>query len=144
MKKWWMAVAMWLVSGAAMAAMTPDQLVKKTADDVIEVIKSDKDIQAGNQQKIFALAEEKILPNFDFEKVSRLVLGKNWTNATPEQKTAFQAEFKTLLLRTYATALSKYKNQVIEYKPFRIESGAESATVKTEIQQTGCDPIAVD
>lgn len=144
MKKWWMAVAMWLVSGVAMAAMTPDQLVKKTADDVIEVIKSDKDIQAGNQQKIFALAEEKILPNFDFEKVSRLVLGKNWTNASPEQKTAFQAEFKTLLLRTYATALSKYKNQVIEYKPFRMESGAESATVKTAIQQPGGDPIAVD
>lgn len=144
MKKWWMAVAMWLVSGVAMAGMTPDQLVKKTADDVIEVIKSDKDIQAGNQQKIFALAEEKILPNFDFEKVSRLVLGKNWTNATPEQKTAFQAEFKTLLLRTYATALSKYKNQVIEYKPFRMEANAESATVKTAIQQPGGDPISVD
>lgn len=144
MKKWWMAVAMWLVSGVAMAGMTPDQLVKKTADDVIEVIKSDKEIQAGNQQKIFALAEEKILPNFDFEKVSRLVLGKNWTNATPEQKTAFQAEFKTLLLRTYATALSKYKNQVIEYKPFRMEANAESATVKTAIQQPGGDPISVD
>ena len=135
---------MWLLSGVAMAGMTPDQLVKKTADDVIEVIKNDKDIQAGNQQKIFALAEEKILPNFDFEKVSRLVLGKNWTNATPEQKTAFQAEFKTLLLRTYATALSKYKNQTIEYKPFRMEAGAESATVKTAIQQPGGDPISVD
>jgi phospholipid transport system substrate-binding protein len=144
MKKWWMAVAMWLVSGVAMAGMTPDQLVKKTADDVIEVIKSDKEIQAGNQQKIFALAEEKILPNFDFEKVSRLVLGKNWTNATSEQKSAFQAEFKTLLLRTYATALSKYKNQVIEYKPFRMEANAESATVKTAIQQPGGDPISVD
>lgn len=144
MKKWWMAVAMWLLSGVAMAGVTPDQLVKKTADDVIEVIKNDKDIQAGNQQKIFALAEEKILPNFDFEKVSRLVLGKNWTNATPEQKTAFQAEFKTLLLRTYATALSKYKNQTIEYKPFRMEAGAESATVKTAIQQPGGDPISVD
>jgi len=59
MKKWWMAVAMWLVSGVAMAGITPDQLVKKTADDVIEVIRNDKDIQAGNQQKIFALAEEK-------------------------------------------------------------------------------------
>ncbi|WP_024930455.1 phospholipid-binding protein MlaC [Methylophilus sp. OH31] len=144
MKKWWMAVAIWLVSGVAMAGITPDQLVKKTADDVIEVIKNDKDIQAGNQQKIFALAEEKILPNFDFEKVSRLVLGKNWTNATPEQKTAFQAEFKTLLLRTYATALSKYKNQTIEYKPFRMEAGADTATVKTAIQQSGGDPISVD
>lgn len=144
MKKWWMACALWLVAGTAVAGMTPDQLVKKTADDVIEVIKADKDIQAGNQQKIFALAEEKILPNFDFERVSRLVLGKNWSKATPEQKTTFQAEFKTLLLRTYATALSKYKNQTIEYKPFRMEAGAETASVKTAIQQPGGDPIAVD
>ncbi len=144
MKKWGMAAAIWLMSGVALAAMTPDQLVKKTADDVIEVIKNDKDIQAGNQQKIFALAEEKILPNFDFEKVSRLVLGKNWTNASAEQRASFQAEFKTLLLRTYATALSKYKNQAIEYKPFRMEAGADSATVKTAIQQPGGEPISVD
>lgn len=144
MKNWWLASAMCLFSGLAMAGIAPDQLVKKTADDVIEVIKSDKDIQAGNQQKIFALAEEKILPNFDFEKVSRMVLGKNWTKATPEQKSAFQAEFKTLLLRTYATALSKYKNQAIEYKPFRMENDADIATVKTAIQQSGGDPIAVD
>ena len=144
MKKWVMAIAIWCVSGLAFAAMMPDQLVKKTADDVIEVIKNDKDIQAGNQQKIISLAEAKILPNFDFEKVSRLVLGKNWTNASPEQKAAFQAEFKTLLLRTYATALSKYKNQAIEYKPCRMEAGADTATVKTAIQQPGGEPIAVD
>jgi phospholipid transport system substrate-binding protein len=97
MKKWWMACAMWLVTGVAFAGLAPDQLVKKTADDVIDVIKSDKDIQAGNQQKIFTLAEEKILPNFDFDKVSRLVLGKNWTKATPEQQASFQAEIKTWL-----------------------------------------------
>lgn len=144
MKQWYLAGALWLVSGLAMAGMAPDQLVKKTADDVIEVIKSDKDIQAGNQQKIFALTEEKILPNFDFEKVSRLVLGKNWTQASAEQKTAFQAEFKTLLLRTYATALSKYKNQIIDYKPFRMEADADTATVKTAIQQQGGQPIEVD
>lgn len=144
MKNWVVAASFMLVSLSAMAGLTPDQLVKKTADDVIDVIKNDKDIQAGNQQKIFDLAEEKILPNFDFEKVSRLVLGKNWTNASAEQKTAFQGEFKTLLLRTYATALSKYKNQVIEYKPFRMEAGADAATVKTAIQQPGGEPIGVD
>ena len=144
MKQWYLAGVLWLVSGLAMAGMAPDQLVKKTADDVIEVIKSDKDIQAGNQQKIFALTEEKILPNFDFEKVSRLVLGKNWTQASAEQKTAFQSEFKTLLLRTYATALSKYKNQAIEYKPFRMDADADTATVKTAIQQQGGQPIEVD
>lgn len=144
MKKWYLAAVLWTVSTLAVAGMAPDQLVKKTADDVIEVIKSDKDIQAGNQQKIFALTEEKILPNFDFEKVSRLVLGKNWTQASAEQRAAFQAEFKTLLLRTYATALSKYKNQTIEYKPFRMEADADIATVKTAIQQQGGQPIEVD
>lgn len=145
MKKWLFAGVMLVSSGLAMAGLSPDQLVKKTADDVIEVIKADKDIQAGNQQKIFALTEEKILPNFDFEKVSRLVLGKNWVKATPEQKDAFQKEFKSLLLRTYATALSKYKNQTIDYKPFRMEADADTATVKTAINQSGGgQPIAVD
>ena len=122
----------------------PDELVKRTAEDVLAIVKADKDIQAGNQDKIYALAEEKILPNFNFDRVSRLVLGKNWTKATPEQKTAFQAEFRTLLLRTYATALSKYKNQVIDYKPLRMTDGANSASVKTQILQQGGQPIAVD
>lgn len=138
------ATSMLCFSVGAFAVETPDELVKRTAEDVLSVVKNDKDIQAGNQQKIFALAEEKILPNFNFDRVSRLVLGKNWTKATPDQKTAFQAEFRTLLLRTYATALSKYKNQVIEYKPLRLENGASNATVKTLILQPGGQPIAVD
>jgi phospholipid transport system substrate-binding protein len=125
-------------------AETPDELVKRTAEDVISTIKSDAAIQAGDQDKIFALAEEKILPNFNFDKVSRLVLGKNWTKASAEQKTAFQTEFRTLLLRTYATALSKYKNQTIEYKPLRMTEGASTASVKTAILQPGGQPIAVD
>ncbi len=138
------ATTMLCFSVGAFAAEGPDALVKRTAEDVLAVVKNDKDIQAGNQQKIFALAEEKILPNFNFDRVSRLVLGKNWTNATPEQKAAFQAEFRTLLLRTYATALSKYKNQVIEYKPLRLDDGANTATVKTLILQPGGQPVAVD
>ena len=73
-----------------------------------------------------------------------MVLGKNWTKATPDQKTAFQSEFKSLLLRTYATALSKYKNQTIEYAPLRIADGATNASVKTSIVQPGGQPIAVN
>jgi phospholipid transport system substrate-binding protein len=130
--------------GAAAYAETPDALVKRTAEDVLSVVKTDKDIQAGDQEKLFALAEEKIVPNFNFDKVSRLVLGKNWTKATPEQKTAFQGEFKTLLIRTYATALSKYKNQTIEYPPLKMADGAKSAQVKTNIIQQGGQPIAVN
>jgi phospholipid transport system substrate-binding protein len=144
MKQLIAAFGLLLASSLAIAGEGPDELVKRTADDVLAVVKSDKDIQAGNQDKIFKLAEEKILPNFNFEKVSRLVLGKNWTKATPEQQAAFQNEFKTLLLRTYATALSKYKNQVIEYKPLRLPEGSNSATVKTSIVQQGGQPIAVD
>lgn len=128
----------------AFAIEAPDELVKRTAEDVLAIVKADKDIQAGNQDKIFALAEEKILPNFNFDRVSRLVLGKNWTKATPDQKAAFQTEFRTLLLRTYATALSKYKNQVIEYKPLRLADGVNTAAVKTVILQPGGQPIAVD
>jgi phospholipid transport system substrate-binding protein len=144
MKKFLVALSLLLSSTLAFASDGPDVLVKKTAEDVLAVVKRDADIQAGNQQKIFALAEEKILPNFDFERVSRLVLGKNWSVATPEQKTAFQTEFRTLLLRTYATALSKYKNQTIEYKPFRMADGATTADVKTQIVQKGGQPIEVN
>ena len=131
-------------SGVAVAETSADDLVKQTAEDVLSTIKNDKDIQAGNQQKIFALAEEKILPNFDFDRVCRMVLGKNWKSASPEQQAAFQKEFRSLLLRTYATALSKYKNQVIEYKPMRAEPGAKNVSVKTQILQPGGQPIAVD
>ncbi len=128
----------------ASAEISADELVRQTAEDVLTTIKNDKDIQAGNQQKIFALAEEKILPNFDFERVCRMVLGKNWKTATPEQQAVFQKEFRSLLLRTYATALGKYRNQVIEYKPLRAEPDAKNVSVKTQIIQPGGQPIAVD
>ena len=130
--------------GVAQAADAPDVLVKKTSDDVLSVIKQDKDIQSGNQQKIYALAEEKILPNFNFDTVSRMVLGKNWLRATPAQKLAFQAEFKSLLLRTYASALAKYKNQSIEYKPFHMQASDTVVTVKSQIIQSGAQPIGLD
>ena len=133
-----------VASDAAIAETSADELVKQTAEDVLATIKNDKDIQAGNQQKIFALAEEKILPNFDFDRVCRMVLGKNWKTASPEQQAAFQKEFRSLLLRTYASALGKYRNQVIEYKPLRAEPGAKNVSVKTQILQPGGQPIAVD
>lgn len=133
-----------MFASVARAEMTADELVKQTAEDVLATIKNDKDIQAGNQQKIFALAEEKILPNFDFDRVCRMVLGKNWKSATPEQQAVFQKEFRSLLLRTYATALGKYRNQVIEYKPLRAEPDAKNVSVKTQILQPGGQPIAVD
>jgi len=128
----------------AMAEVAPDALVKSTAEDVLAVVKKDKDIQSGDQQKIFALAEEKILPNFDFDRVCRMVLGKHWNSASKEQQESFQREFRSLMLRTYASALSKYRNQTIEYKPFRAQAGDSEVTVKTQILQPGGQPIGVD
>ena len=128
----------------AMAAIAPDELVKKTADEVLAAIKTDKDIQSGDQKKIFALAEEKILPYFNFDRVSRMVLGKYWREANTAQKAAFQREFRSLLLRTYASALSKYRNQTIEFKPLRMRPDDATVTVETEILQPGGQPIGVD
>jgi len=135
-----------LFANVAMANidMAPDALVKQTADDVLTIVKNDKDIQAGNQQKLFAVVEEKILPNFDFDRVCRMVLGKNWKSASPEQQALFQKEFRSLLLRTYATALGKYRDQVIEYRPMQTDAGEKNVTVKTQIIQKGGQPIAVD
>jgi phospholipid transport system substrate-binding protein len=144
LKNFFVALSLFSVSCVTFAIEAPDALVKRTAEDVLAIIKADADIQAGDQAKIFALAEEKILPNFNFERVSRLVLGKNWTRATPEQRAAFQKEFRTLLLRTYATALSKYQDQKIEFLPLRMVDEAKTVSVKTRIIQAGGQPIQVD
>lgn len=135
-----------LFTNVAMANidMAPDVLVKQTADDVLAIVKNDKDIQAGNQQKLFAVVEEKIIPNFDFDRVCRMVLGKNWKSASPEQQALFQKEFRSLLLRTYASALGKYRDQVIEYRPMQTDASEKNVTVKTQIIQKGGQPIAVD
>lgn len=125
------------------AAIDADQLVKDTANDVLSIIKNDKEIQAGNTQKIYLLAEEKILPNFDFERVCRMVLGKNWRDANDAQKAGFQKEFRSLLIRTYASALGKYRNQEIVYKPATLSADKTVATVKTEILQDSGPSIAV-
>lgn len=148
MKSLWTRVV-WVLalvgfSAVAAAEVAPDALVKKTAEEVLEIVKNDKDIQAGDQKKIFDLAEAKILPNFDFERVCRLVLGRNWATATEEQKAQFQKEFRSLLLRTYSSALSKYQNQTIEYLPFRMPPDSTRATVKTRILQPGGQPIGLD
>ena len=132
------------ISFPLLAELAPDELVRKTADDVITAIKSDKDIQAGNKSKIYKLAEEKILPNFDFDKISRLVIGKHWRTSSEEQKLQFKEEFKNLLLRTYAVALGKYKDQKIEFLPMRMKPEDKIVTVKSEIIQSGAQPVKVD
>ena len=132
------------ISTLAQANVPADVFVKGVADDVLAIVKKDKDIQSGDQEKIFALAEEKIMPNFNFDHVCRLVLGKNFSKASKEQQEAFQREFRTLLIRTYASALAKYRNQTIQYKPLRDIADDKQVNVKTQILQPGGQPIGVD
>jgi phospholipid transport system substrate-binding protein len=124
--------------------LAPDVLVKNTATNVLEVIKNDKDIQAGDNKKIVSITEEKIVPHFDFERMSRLVLGRAWKAASKEQQAKFTAEFRNLLVRTYSVALAKYRNQSIEYKPFKMGATDDDVVVKTQIIQPGGQSIPID
>ena len=143
-KKWIFTFITIIFSTVAFAGPAPDEVIRKTSDDVISALKSDKYIQNGNKKKLYQLAEEKIFPSFNFERISRLVLGKAWRKATDLQKEKFKREFRSLLLRTYSIALSKYKDQGIEIKPMRMKPSDEIVTVKTEIIQDGAQPIKVN
>lgn len=129
--------------GVSVASTSAEDLVKKTSDDVLNIVKNDKDIQSGDMSKIYALAEEKILPNFDFDRVCQMVLGKNWRTATDAQKASFTKEFRSLLLRTYASALTKYRNQEIVYKSSRLSKDKVYSKVETEILQESGPAVEV-
>ena len=144
LKKYLLLLIALIISTSVLADSAPDELVRKTADDVINELKKDKDIKVGDRAKIYKLAEEKILPNFDFKRICRLVLGKNWRSMTVDQRNVFQVEFRGLLLRTYAIALSKFRDQTIEFKPLRMKSSDKIVLVKTEITQSGGQPIDVN
>jgi len=135
---------MLLVPALAAAEEAPDALVKRTTDEVLAIIKADKDLQSGNISKVVQLAEQKVLPHFDFERMTRLAVGRNWNQATPEQKQALTKEFRTMLVRTYSSSLSQYRNQTIEVKPSKIGAGDKEATVRTAVIQQGGPPIPID
>jgi phospholipid transport system substrate-binding protein len=122
----------------------PDVLVKSITNEVIAVIKQDKDIQAGNQKKINDLVDGKVLPHFNFSRMTALAVGRNWPKASAEQQKALTSEFRTLLVRTYSSALSTYKNQVIEFKPLRAAAADTEVTVRTQVKQSGTEPISID
>jgi phospholipid transport system substrate-binding protein len=132
------------VPGALADTLPPDAQVKVVADEVLSMIASDKDIQHGDMSKVVALATDKILPHFDFDRMSRMTLGKSWKDASPQQREAFTAEFRELITRTYSSALAKYRNQSIEYKPFHSTPEDTDVIVKSTISQSGGSPIGVN
>lgn len=132
------------LSAAHAADAGPDALVKSTADEVLAILKKDADIKSGDQQKAIQLIDAKVLPHFDFAHMTQLAVGKNWARATPAQKQKLIGEFRQLLVRTYSSALTEYRNQTIEYKPSNTAPGATDATVKTLINQGGGQPLEID
>jgi phospholipid transport system substrate-binding protein len=128
----------------AQDAQTPDGLVKTVTQDVIAIVKQDKDIQAGNTAKTIALVEEKVLPHFNFTRMTALAMGVNWRKATPEQQKQLVDQFRTLLVRTYSTALAAYRNQTIEFKPLRAQAADADVTVRSEVRQSGTEPVSID
>ncbi len=146
LKKTILAVSMYCAVVVAHAeVIAPDALIKNTVQEVIAVIKQDKDIQAGDQKKILALVDAKVLPHFDFARMTQLAVGKHWRTATPAQKQALVTEFRNMLVRTYTKVFTVYRDQTVQVKPLKMGADAtDEATVKTVISKPGTQPILVD
>lgn len=135
--------AVGFLAPAQAADEAPDALVKRLTTDVLETIKADKSIKAGDTQKIMALVDSKIMPSLDFARMTASAVGPAWRQATPEQKTRLQDEFKSLLVRTYAGALDQVSDQTVTVKPFRGSVDDKEVLVRTEVAGRG-DPVQLD
>jgi len=142
MRKALLLVSVLLLSvlGVAHAEVAPEELVRKTADEILAEIKAHRDVYAKDYAKLYKMADEKVLLHFDFRRMSQWVLGRFWKQATPEQRDRFTSEFRDLLVGTYSQALLNYNDQKIIYLPVQRKPQDTEATVKTEVKQTGGQP----
>ena len=122
----------------------PDVLVKAVTLEVVDMISKDKDIKAGSRAKLIQLIEAKVLPHFNFASMTALAMGQNWNKANAEQKKRLTEEFKTLLVRTYASALSAYSEQKFEFRPLRAKPADTDVTVQVRVLQPGAQPVPID
>lgn len=140
-----LALALAGTAALAQAEMTPpDVLTKNTTNEVIRIVKQDKDIKGGNSKKVYALVESKILPHFDFRQMTQLAVGKNWRQATPEEQQQLTKEFRALLVRTYSAAITSVADYKIEFKPLKMQAGETDVLVSTEVSKSGMAPITID
>jgi phospholipid transport system substrate-binding protein len=136
-------LVMSVAAATAMAQTTPDALIKQVSTEVIDTIKADKAIQAGDLNKIIALVDAKVMPHVNFQRMTASSVGRHWRTATPEQQKKLQDEFKTLLVRTYAGALTQVKDQTVQLKPLRAAAEDTEVVVRTEVKGKG-EPIQLD
>ena len=125
------------------AEEAPDALIKRVSGEVLEAIKGDKAVQAGEMSRVLTLVDSKVMPHVNFTRMTASAVGRSWRQATPEQKTRLQQEFKTLLIRTYSGALSQVKDQSLNVKPMRAVPTDSEITVRTEVIGRG-EPVQLD
>ena len=147
------ATAIMLAAGSACAqaavdgVLPPDVLVKSVTLEVVDILQKDKEIQEGSsagRKKVIALIETKVLPHFNFEAMTASAVGRNWAKASVEQKTRLNDEFKTLLVRTYSSALAAYSNQKFDFRPLRAKPTDTDVTVNVRVMQSGAQPVTID
>lgn len=141
----WVASLLLAAAAVAQAAdiKAPEVLIKEVSSDVLDAVKADKSIQAGDVQKVVALVDAKVMPHVNFQRMTASAVGRFWRQATPEQKTRLQDEFKVLLVRTYSGALAEVKDQTVSIKPMRSAPTDTEVVVRTEVRGKG-DPIQLD
>jgi phospholipid transport system substrate-binding protein len=142
------AAALVMAGGARAQApseiQAPDLLVKAVTLEVVDIIQKDKDIQKGDRKKVIALIEAKVLPHFNFPAMTSNAVGRNWDKASAEQKARLIDEFKTLLVRTYSSALASYSSQKFDFRPLRAKPTDTDVTVYVRIMQSGSEPVTID
>jgi phospholipid transport system substrate-binding protein len=129
---------------AAAQELSPDELVRKVTTDVLDSIKSDTQLQAGDRKKALALAEQKILPHVDFREAATLAMGKSWYTATPAQQEQVVKEFRQMLVRIYSNAIDVYRGQTLKVLPLRMPPGATDVTVRNQYLREGRPPVPVE
>lgn len=139
-----LAAGLLCAAGAFAQETPPDVLVKNVTTEVVELITKDREIRSGNRAKLIEVIEAKVLPHFSFASMTSLAVGQSWNKATPEQKKRLIEEFKTLLVRTYASALAAYSDQRFDYRPLRAKPTDTDVTVQVRIMQSGAQPVPID
>ncbi len=133
-----------VVAPVSASPVPPDELIRSTVHDVLEIINQDRRANDESQKKLLDFIDAKVLPHFDFERMTKLAVGRAWRRATPEQKASLVTEFRTMLVRTYTRAFTLYKEVSVETKPLTVPDNADEVTVKTVILRPGAQPVPVD
>ena len=146
---WWvtgLSIAVLLGTAAPAGAQgAPDKLVRTVADEVLAALRQDQELRAGNQTKFAELLEQKVAPHFDFERMTRLAVGRGWRQASAQQQAVLVEQFRSLLIRTYAAAYTAYKDITVDVKPVRMQPADNDVQVRTEIKiPDGPQPVSVD